>query len=278
MAGISTGVSLLSVQGNRPFVTHSISNITNSNWNGLVFTATPDPDQWGSTGFINTGTTGLSFTSTNANVLVDVFGTYPNYTAYFYPTPAIDSTNLPQNGFITTIIKDSGGVVGDNSGAIQVVNLQRGLQWSGITTYTTGGSFDTESVIWGLALSLSYKHYTGFVKSDGTLSTAPVSRGDFVNIPYGDLTGFYEVEYDVTGIGGSGTVFISTYDAGTNSVVNNLSENTFYPIRTGSQMPCIRAQASSGNSVIVAFNVTIRNVFNPSLTMTQSLSLTFNNT
>lgn len=271
----STGMSLLTA-GSRSFLSYSTAAFTNSDWSGRVCTASPNPDMWGSTGFSNSPTAGMSATSGSTGVLTSVVGVYPNYILTVYPNPATDYLNSPMSTTITPEIKDSAGIIGETSGPISVVNLQRILQWSGDTSHTTSGAVDTESVIWGVNIAAEGGHDTGWVRANNTISSTH-QRGNWVTIPAGTLGPHYEVKYVVNGAGGSASVNIASHSG--SGVTNGLSENTYYPARTssGGVSPVVRLTVPQGLSGVVDFTVTIRSIINPSMSISQNLLLTFNN-
>lgn len=169
----STSVSLLSVNPisySAPSLTYSTASVINNQWGGLVnktFTASPDPDQFGVTGFTSNSSVGLSIGSSNGNVLtVAADDTWPSYNSIHR---IVNTAWGNQVSTMTPSIKDSGGIVGTTSGSY-TCDLTRSFTWiragfssNAETTYSSTVSSST------LTLGLLLATYSG---SNGIGTTA----------------------------------------------------------------------------------------------------------
>lgn len=122
MAGVSTGISLLTSSGNRVMLTYATGIMSSRT---RVATATPNPDPHGATGYSTTSTRGPSLSDDNFFVDLGLTGAYPNYTLFASIKPEYMGS---QTGNIFPSIKDSAGISGNTSGSIPFI-LARGFGW-----------------------------------------------------------------------------------------------------------------------------------------------------
>lgn len=182
MAGVSTGISLLSVSNIiAPSLTYSTASVINNQWGGLVnktYMASPDPDQFLATGFTSSPSQGLTISSSNGGITtISLDDTWPSYSRNH--SMAITSWGN-QTSTMTPSIKDSGGVVGTTSGSY-ICDLTRDFSWirAGVqanaeTTFSSSTTSTTNTI--GLLLA----DYTG---NGSALLTSTANCAVIENVP-----------------------------------------------------------------------------------------------
>jgi hypothetical protein len=266
---VGTGISLLKAGGGRSLLTYSTSG-TLTESTSVAAVATPDPDNWGATGFLG----GLTLTSSNA--LIDPYitdATYPTYTIRARLDGQYIDTSI--SGTVRPKIVDSQGIEGDTSGLINTT-VNRVFQWGGITTLPLGNVTDNSVGI------LINTNVIQFFKADASnaITTVGGSYGTFFSDTSGSPANYNDVKIDVTGVGGAVAVFVSTANGSPatigSTLTNDKSQGTYYAIRGGglNQSVALRA-VGSGGAVTINFTVTFRNQINTSKTFAQAFSLTF---
>lgn len=264
----STGIVLLRAGGGRSLLTYDTSG-TLTESTSVSAIATPDPDNWGATGFLGS----LSLTS-SADLINPYItdATYPTFTIRARLDPQYIDT--PISGTIRPKILDSQGIEGDTSGLINTT-VNRVFQAGSSTSFSLGSSSEPS-----VGLTLNTNGFKSFlINSSNQISSLLSTYGNIFSDTSGSPWLYNDVKYDITGIGGSGSAFISTmqgdWSVGSN-IVNDKSSGTYYPMKNPSfnQWTMLRVYGSGG-SITVNFTVTFRNQVNNSKTFAQAFSLTF---
>jgi hypothetical protein len=263
MAGISTGVSLLFAGLGTSNLTYSTSTLTTSDGSGRSATASPNPDNYGQTGFASSGSQGLSLSIDSGLFNTSAIGTYPNYTMKALIKPNYMG-NFTAN--LTPTIKDSAGISGSTSGVIPV-SITRSFRYGpAVTNYSKTVSVFSQAN--GIFFNNLDDHWLGIIDVIAGTNTTEYNGGKWTDNAVGGMGVYNQIKFEhISGSNSEWDVYVGD---GT-SISSTLVKGTYYDI--SNIFAALHANSSPGTTT-ATIRITMRNKNNTSITFTQDITLT----
>lgn len=262
MAGISTGISLLSVSA-KGVSTLSYSTSTMTTYSRSA-TASPNPDYYGNTGFGSSPTIGAIITSiSSGSIDAGISGSYPNYTIIAYVDPRYIGTYTAN---ITPQIKDSAGIIGNTSGVIPV-SRSRDFVWTNFTSYNYPATTTVRSI--GIIIDGATRFY--YFDNNTVAGTVGAGLWNTSNEVL-NVMDYNEVKFE--DLSGSTDWLVGSLVSGV-TFSNNRSKGTYYTIsNSGAGELVVKVNPRSTNGVTSCdIRITFRNKTDNSKTFIQDVTL-----